>query len=85
MRRMIQIISLVGALVILAAYAANQLGRLGPLDISYSLLNLVGAATLTVVAALEDQYGFLLLEAVWTAVSAWALLRFTRPRQTGAN
>jgi hypothetical protein len=71
----IQVISLVGALMILAAYAGNQLGRLGPSDLSYSLLNLLGAATLTVVAAAEAQYGFLLLEAVWTAVSLWAVAR----------
>jgi hypothetical protein len=71
----IQLVSLAGAILILAAYAANQLGRLGPTNLSYSLLNLFGAATLTVVAAVEAQYGFLLLEAVWTAVSLWAVAR----------
>jgi hypothetical protein len=76
---MIQIVSLIGALLILAAYAANQFGVLTPSNGSYSVLNLFGAAILTVVAWAEEQYGFLLLEAVWTAVSLWAVMKLLRP------
>jgi hypothetical protein len=76
---MIQLVSLVGALAILVAYAANQFGLLSPSNGSYSVLNLVGAAILTFVAWAEEQYGFLLLEAVWTAVSLWAVVKLLRP------
>jgi hypothetical protein len=37
------------------------------------VLNAAGAAVLTVVAYEEEQWGFLLLESVWTLVSAWGI------------
>jgi hypothetical protein len=40
----------------------------------YLVLNLVGALVLAVIAYVEHLWGFLLLEAVWTAVSAWGLV-----------
>jgi hypothetical protein len=78
----IQLVSIVGALMILAAYAANQFGWLRASALSYSVVNAVGAGILTVVAALESQWGFLLLEAAWTVVSVAALVAMLRPRTT---
>jgi hypothetical protein len=72
---MIQIVSLVGSLLILTAFSANQLGRMTAQQRVYTLLNLFGAGILTVVAVAEEQWGFLLLEGVWTLVSAYALVR----------
>jgi hypothetical protein len=72
---MIQIVSIVGSLMILSAYAANQTGRWTATRLEYMVLNLLGAAVLAVVAAVEEQWGFLLLEGVWAIVSAYALLR----------
>jgi len=75
---MIQIVSLVGSLLILTAFSANQLGRMTAQQRSYTLLNLVGSFLLAVLAVHEEQWGFLLLEGVWAAVSAWALLALAR-------
>jgi hypothetical protein len=75
----IQVVSLLGALLILVAYAANQFGRLRTAGFAYSVTNAVGAATLTVVAWVEEQWGFLLLEGVWTIVSMAALAQLARP------
>jgi hypothetical protein len=72
----IQVLSVLGALTILAAYAANQFGWLSTSNLSYSVVNAVGAGVLTVVATLEEQWGFLLLEGVWTIVSLLAIARF---------
>jgi hypothetical protein len=75
---MVQIVSVVGSLLILLAYTANQTGRMTAEQTSYSLTNALGAGILAVVAAVEEQWGFLLLEGVWTIVSVAALVRAWR-------
>jgi hypothetical protein len=75
-----QVVQVVGALLVLSAFAALQLGWTGAFSRLYLLLNLVGAAVLATLAVVEEQWGFFLLEAVWTVVSAWSLLRVLQGR-----
>jgi len=79
----IQVFSLIGALLILLAFAANQLGRLDTSNLSYQLSNLVGSAILTVVAVIEVQLGFILLEGTWALVSLWGTIRVLRGDEPG--
>jgi len=73
-----QLVQIVGAILILTAYAGAQFGRLDQRSISYLVLNLIGSAILAVLAALDGQLGFLLLEGVWAIVSAWSLAQELR-------
>ena len=75
---LLQIVSVLGALAILAAYAANQFGLMGPSNLTYSALNFAGSAVLAVIAVVEVQWGFLLLEGVWALVSLWGLITLLR-------
>jgi len=73
-----QVVQVIGALMILAGFAALQAGFLGPASRLYLVLNLVGSAVLTGLAWHEQQWGFLLLEVVWAIVSLWSLVRVMR-------
>jgi hypothetical protein len=68
-----QLIQIVGALLILTAFAAVQFERMRPDSQVYLALNLGGSVVLAVLAWVESQWGFLLLEGVWAIVSAWGL------------
>ena len=78
---MSQVIQIVGALAILVAFVAAQLGVFDVRSWSYLWLNLVGAVILGIVAWHERQYGFLLLEIAWTIVTAWGLMTRARGAQ----
>ena len=75
---MTEVMQVVGAVLILIAFAAIQRGTLAPHARSYLLLNLMGGLVLGWVAVAEKDWGFLLLETVWSAVSAWGLLQVLR-------
>ena len=76
-----QTVQVVGALLIVGAYMAYTKGRLRLDSVQFLAMNMVGAAILTVVAVVDDLYGFLLLEFVWTWVSARGFRRALKAKQ----
>jgi hypothetical protein len=69
------VIQIAGALLILAAFIAAQLGRVDPHSRDYLTLNLAGSTVLAYDALHGAEWGFFLLESVWALVSAWSLVR----------
>ncbi len=76
-----QVVQVLGSLLILAAFAAAQRGRLSTDSRLYLSLNLVGAAVLAVLAAHERQLGFLLLEVCWALVAGHSLVGALQDRR----
>ena len=72
---MAQAIQLFGALLILIAYVLAQVGTLSVRGVAFLFLNLAGALILAGSAWYEEQWGFLVLEVAWAAVSAVGLVR----------
>ncbi|MGH9039538.1 MAG: CBU_0592 family membrane protein [Acidimicrobiia bacterium] len=70
-----QVVQLVGAVLILGAFVAAQQRRMQTDSVPYLALNTLGAGILAVLAAMDADLGFLLLEGVWTLVSAYGLGR----------
>ena len=73
-----QLLQLAGAFAVLAAFALVQAGRIDASSRTSLVLNLAGSMVLSVEAYRRAQWGFLLLEAAWAAVSAHGLLRRRR-------
>jgi hypothetical protein len=73
-----QVVGIVSALGIVAAFAALQLDLVGPHDLRYLLANLLCAGGLTTIAVLETQYGFVISNGFWTLVAAVGISRAIR-------
>ena len=71
----IQLVSVLGSLLVLLAYVANQFGWLSAKGFAYAFASIAGSGILAVIAALEAQWGFLLLEGAWASVSLVAVVR----------
>lgn len=78
------VLQIVGALLVLTGYAASQLGLLSPKSVGYLTVNIAGAGLLAWLAWTSRDWGFLLLEGVWTLVSAVALAVLLRSGDGGA-
>ena len=70
-----QLLSLVGAVLILAAYIGLQLGRFARTDRFFNALNFFGSAMLTCVALADWRIGFIVLEAAWALLSIPGMFR----------
>jgi hypothetical protein len=80
MRLLDQLVSLAGAVMVLAAYLALQRGWLRREDRAYNALNLFGSLLLTYVAVVDRRLGFIVLEGAWALLSLWPLVKPPAPR-----
>jgi hypothetical protein len=76
----VEIAQIIGALFVLAGFAALQFGRWRADGMTYLVVNVAGSGTLAIVAAIGGDPGFLLLEGVWALVSLWSLVQKLRGR-----
>lgn len=80
-----QVVSMLGAAMILAAFGAQQAGKLGREDLAYLLLNLFGSVILTYFAFEAKNSGLIALEGSWALISLVSLLkRRSSPPRPGA-
>ena len=73
-----QVVSTLGAVMILLGYFCLQTGRLKETALPYLHLNLAGGALLFYVSVLTGQIGFILLEGAWVLVTIFAYFRRRR-------
>ena len=77
----LQVISIVGALMVLAAYGLNQGGIWRELHAGYLTLNILGSLMLGVVAVVDQRAGFILLEFAWAGLGLIGVARAIRSKQ----
>jgi hypothetical protein len=76
-----QVISVVGALMVLFAYGLIQAGTWRELDAGYLALNIVGSLLLGIVALEDRRVGFVLLEFAWAGIAMVGVARAVRARR----
>ena len=69
-------IGFIGVFQILLAYMLNVMGKVSHKDLSFILLNLIGAGMACLSSILLNYWPFIILEAVWTIISLISLLKY---------
>ena len=71
-------IGFIGVFQILLAYILNVIGKLKAKDLTFILLNLIGASMACLASILMEYLPFVILEGVWTIVSLISLIKYKR-------
>lgn len=72
---LLQLLQLAGAAAILAMFNLSQRGVVSQTSWVYLLLNFTGGAVLAVLAALGQNWGFLMLEGGWAVTAFHGIFR----------
>ena len=70
-----QCVSLLGAMLILAAYIGLQRGSFTSADRLFNIMNFVGSALLAWIAIIDWRIGFIVLETAWAFISIPGMIR----------
>ena len=70
------IIGRIGVFILLLAFVLNLLNKISGDNSLYIVMNIIGAALACLASYLIKYIPFIILEAVWTLVSLFALLKF---------
>ncbi len=62
-----QLMSIAGAILVLIAFAALQMGKMDRRDRWFNILNFVGSVLLGLTAVHDRRWGFIGLEFIWAA------------------
>ncbi len=68
-------IGVIGAALLLVAFACEKFGILKNDSVPYDTLNLLGAGLLTWYAVLLNSIPFIVLEGIWALVAAYYIVR----------
>ena len=71
-------VGFLGVLQILLAYSLNVIGKVSNKNLTFIMLNLFGAAMACLASILLNYWPFIILEAVWTLVSLYALINYKK-------
>lgn len=71
-------IGFIGVFQILLAYFLNVTGKITHKDISFILLNLIGAGMACVASILLKYVPFIILEGIWMLISLVSLVNYSR-------
>ncbi|MDV7186535.1 hypothetical protein R3X25_04515 [Lutibacter sp. TH_r2] len=71
-------IGFIGVFQILLAYVLNVIGKISKNDLSFILLNLIGASLACLASVLMKYIPFIILEAVWAFVSLISLFQYKK-------
>lgn len=68
-------VQILGSLLILAAFVLALAGKVSQRGYGYLVANVLGSAVLTATAVIDRQWGFILLEGVWSLASLATIAR----------
>ena len=74
------IIGTIGVVLIILAYAAVQVRKMRPEQLSYSVVNLVGAAMILVSLRYNFNLASVIIEVFWILISLWGIVLWVRHR-----
>jgi len=71
-------IGFIGVFLILLAYILNLIGKLKNKDLTFIILNLIGASMACLASILMEYLPFIILEGVWAVVSLISLMKYKK-------